>query len=242
MPIGYLVTIGGLMLRLLILTFLSVTVSAKLFPVPFSKQLSEADGIIYGVFLGEGSKKLPDGKIVTEASFKLNKTVGLENRYLVNKKLFKIQFDGGEWQGLRHQNRTAPQFIVNKAYVVLIKKGQYAFTPYMDRLGAYEVIYEVIDDQETLGVKSLAFPEHPKLGFIPYRTFDILVHSAYGSYMSETSANQFVYIPKKDIERTPGSIDEEESPVKKKGQMNALWFALILGLLGAYKMRKTRRS
>jgi len=225
------------MIKLLLATFITLSVSAKLFPVPFSKQLKEADGIIYGEFLGESYKKLPDDKIVTEASFRLIQSVGLNNRYLVNKNLFRVQYDGGVWQGLRHRNPNAPKFNLDVKYVILLKKGKYAFSPLMDKLGTYEVM----KDREVLGIKSLAFPRHPQIGFIPYKTFDLWVKTVYGTYMSQDRENKFVFVPSVKQDRKPAAL-EEKKPMKKKTSIGIFWFAILFGVLGALKLRRKRQA
>ncbi len=226
------------MRKLLLITFFSLAVSAsKLFPVPFNKQLNEADGVIYGEFLGQSYKKMHTGKIVTEASFRLIQSVGVGNRYLVNKNLFRVYFDGGIWQGLHHVNDTAPKFKNSVEYVILLKRDEFGFRPQMDKLGTYEVIR----NKDVFGIKSLAFPTHPKIGFIPYRTFDLWVKTVYGSYMDETRENKFVYREHKKADRAPASISKE-TKVTKKPSISIFWVAMIFGLLGALRMRKYRHS
>jgi hypothetical protein len=225
------------MIKFLLATFFTLSVSAKLFPIPFNKQLNEADGIIYGEFLGQNYKKMHNGKVVTEASFRLVQSVGLDNRYLVNKNLFRIYFDGGIWQGLGHQNANAPVFKLEKEYVILLKKTEFGFKPLMDKLGSYKVIR----DRDVFGIRSMAFPKHPKIGFLPYKTFDLWVKTVYGSYMSDSRANKFVYIPSKKVDRAPASLSEDK-PVSKKSKINIFWVAIAFGVLGALRMRQLRHS
>lgn len=221
---------------LFILIFVSSTQAMKLFPIPITKQLNESDGVIFGEFLGDSYKRMHNGKIVTESSFKIIKSVGITEKYLINKSLFRVYYDGGVYNGFRYNNESAPRFKEGKSYMVLLKRTSYGFKPYMDKLG----VYDLKSDRESTHLISQAFPKHPKIGIVPYNTFDLWIRTVYGSYMDSTHSDKFVYMPKKDTGRHPASTFQAEAEDETK--IGIFWVALIFGFLGAMRLRQLRYS
>ncbi len=211
------------------------SLAAQIFPIPMKKQLNEADGVILGEYLGQVYKKDHEGKILTEASFKILKSAGIGNRYLVNKNVFTIHYEGGEWQELIYENPNAPEFALSSQYIILVQRDSFGFRPYYDKLGVYD--YEGRGDQFRL--ISMAFPDHPNLGKIPYRSFDIWVRTTFGDYLTNYHTDKFVYeVKRKEVGRAIASYDEEKSA--DGTSVNILWFSVLFGVIGAMRMRRVK--
>ena len=213
----------------------------KLFPIPITKQLNESDGVIYGEFLGNSYKRMHNGKVVTESSFRIVKSIGIAEKYLINKSLFRIYYDGGVYNGFRHNNDSAPSFKEGNSYLLLLKRTSYGFKPYMDKLGVYDLKY----DRESTYLVSQAFPKHPKIGVIPYNTYELWIRTVFGSYMDSTHSDKYVYRPKIQAKRLPASVgiyETEEKQIDGDSKIGIFWVAIMFGLLGAMRMRQLKYS
>ncbi|EQC43307.1 hypothetical protein [Bacteriovorax sp. Seq25_V] len=224
------------MKKLILLFILNLAISAtQIFPIPMKKQLNEADGVILGEYLGQVYKKNHEGKILTEASFKILKSAGIGNRYLVNRNVFTVHYEGGEWQELVYDNPNAPRFALNSQYVILVQRDSFGFKPYYDKLGVYD--YEGRGDQYQL--ISMAFPDHPNLGKIPYRSFDIWVRTTFGDYLEDYRSDKYVFEDsKKELGRAIASYEDEKA--SESSSVNILWFSVLFGVIGAMRMRRVK--
>lgn len=225
------------MLRFLlcsIFVFISITSSAQeLFQIPLSKQLSESNAIIMGTYQGSFPKKLSDGSVVTNVSFKLEKSVGLGSRQLLNKNSFSFVYDGGTWQGIDYPNKLKPRFVVGRRYIVLLRKGEYDFYPLNERLGVYNVIGRNGED----AVISQAFPDNPKFGANSFSTFNLWISSIYGEGLKGIGTDKDIF-HKKTAGRKIASVDNSRESSEYK--IHIYWLALLFGLLGAAQLRKSK--
>jgi hypothetical protein len=224
---------------LLVLLMITTAYAEHLVPVPFVKQLSESDGVLLGEFKGKSYKRMHDGKVVTESSFLIDKTIGIDSRYLVNKNIFKIYYDGGVYQDMHYDNENAPEFEEGREYVIVLKRDSFGYRPYMEKLGAYTITY----NRDNNFLISQAFPEHPNLGVIPLNRFNMWVRSVYGSSLGQKISDKYTNIEMKaraHQQRSPSSVEEEKSLSANESTIGIFWVALIFGFLGAARMRKVR--
>jgi len=85
----------------------------------------------------------------------------------------------------------------------------------------------------------MAFPDHPNLGKIPYRSFDIWVRTTFGDYLTNYHTDKFVYeVKRKEVGRAIASYDEEKSA--DGTSVNILWFSVLFGVIGAMRMRRVK--
>lgn len=205
----------------------------KLIPVPIQKQVNEADGVIYGEYTGKIYKKDREGRILTESSFKVEKSSGLANRYLLNRNQFTIHFEGGVWQGLTYENQNAPNFEANTKYIVLLEKDSFGFKPYYDKLGVYEVKGKGREEYLT----SIAFPENNNLSKIPLEAFEYIVSSNFGHELQEYDQNKITFDKK---EKSRGLASQEILEDSQVPSIHIFWLAMFFGFLGAMRMRRVK--
>lgn len=225
------------MLKFLVLSiFISITFNLKaqeLLQVPLSKQLSESNAIIMGTYEGSFPKKLSNGEVVTNVSFKLEKSVGLGSRELLNKNSFSFVYKGGVWQGIDYPNKIRPTFIKGRKYIVLLRKGDYEFYPLYSRLGVYNVIGREGEEE----VISQAFPKNSRFGANSFSTFNLWVASIYGDSLKGIGSDKDIYVNKSN-ERKIASIEEKQEA--KKYHISIFWLVILFGLLGAAHLRQTK--
>lgn len=225
------------MLKFLLCTIsflFSVNVSAQeLFQIPLSKQLSESNAIIMGIYQGSFPKKLSNGSVVTNVSFKLEKSVGLGSRQLMNKNSFSFVYDGGTWQGIEYPNKLRPRFVEGRRYIVLLRKGEYDFYPLNERLGVYNVIGRSGEE----AVISQAFPDNPKFGSNSFSTFNLWISSIYGEGLKGIGTDKDIFHKKKGGRKIASLNVSSESNEYK---IHIYWLALLFGLLGAAQLRKSK--
>ncbi|AYF43186.1 MULTISPECIES: hypothetical protein [Halobacteriovorax] len=219
----------------LFLTIFSLTsYGAELFEIPLSKQLSESNAIIMGVYQDSYVKKLNNGKIVTNVTFKLEKSVGLGNRKQLSKNSFNFVYNGGQWQGINYPNENMPRFVKGRRYIVLLVKGEQEFYPFYDRLGVYTVIGREGEEE----VVSQAFPANDTFGANSLSTFSLWVSTVFGESLEGLGSDKDIYKNKKSGRRI-ASINEEKSK-NTAYKIPVYWLVIIFGLLGAAHLRKTK--
>ncbi len=203
----------------------------------FERQLKRAAGVMHGTYLGQNVKKSKDGHILTEASFIIKKSVGVDERSIINRKYFKVYYDGGKWNGVNYQNANAPSFEAGKDYVLVVKQTTSGFKLADDKLSVYSVER---DGTETV-VVSQAFPEHKDIGVTKIDQFDVWVKIAYGDYLQEIQGDKYIFKPSRRKTRAPASLSET-SEKNTKTNIHILWYVLILGVIGALRIRSRKSS
>lgn len=219
-----------------ILCLLSFSILAQeLLQVPINKQLSESNAIIMGEFQGSYTKKHSNGEVVTNVSFKLEKSLGLGSRELLNKNSFSFVYKGGVWQGIEYPNKNQPRFRVGEKYIVLLRKGQYDFYPLYDKLGVYKVLGRKGEEL----VVSQAFPSNDNFGSSSFRTFNLWVNSVFGEELKGISSDKHIYVTTKKQQRKIASLESEEAN-RNQYRIPIMWLVVLFGLLGAAHIRKTK--
>lgn len=208
----------------------------KLVPIPITKQISEADGVILGEFNGKIYKKDREGKVLTEASFRILKSAGVNSRYLVNRNQFSIHYDGGVWQSLVYENENAPEFVEGSQYVILLERDNFGYKPYFDKLGVYDFYGK---NDETI-ISSVAFPAHPGLGEVSFKTFDIWVRTSFGSYLSDIPTDKHISEKEHQDQHKRSIASEDDQEGVEVPSVNIFWLAVIFGLIGAARIRRVK--
>ncbi len=226
-----------------LLIFLTFTLSSydcwsMLKPISFEKQLKASHGVIYGQFLGSNMKRLRDGSIVTEVSFNVVKSVGIEQRYMLNTKFFKFHYEGGEWNGLVHKNPFKPNFQPEAEYVVILDKTAFGFKLYDDK----NSVYDVVSNMRETSLVSQAFPTHPEFGSATMDQFDLWVRIVHGSYLEAIHSDRYIHRGKGVSKRAPATIDDQVNEPTKKTNIHIIWYAVVLGVLGAFHIRSRKSS
>ena len=205
-------------------------------PITFDRQLKRASGVIFGTFLGNNIKKTKDGTVITEASFKIKKVVGIEERSVINRKLFKVYYDGGVWNGVKFQNNIAPTFSVGKDYVVIVKDDANGFKVAEGMLGVYAVERKGAEKF----VVSQAFPNDSDIGVTKVDQFDVWVKIAYGSYLQEIQSDKYIFKSRTSGgNRSPATISDQEK-ASNSSNIHILWYVLAIGAIGAFHIRSRK--
>lgn len=222
------------MRKALLLTLISLScLGDKLIPIPIQKQITEADGVILGEYTGHIYKKDREGRIVTEASFKVYKSSGISSRYLLNTNQFTLHYEGGNWQGLNYENQNAPEFEEKTKYVILVEKDSFGFRPYYDKLGVYEIKGKNEDEY----LRSQAFPGNHHLNKISYKAFDYIVSSNFGHELQEYNQNKINFKKQGNSRMIASEEFAEDSQVPS---IHIFWLAMFFGFLGAMRIRSTK--
>lgn len=208
---------------------------AQLFEIPLSKQLSESNAIIMGEYQDSYVKKLSNGKVVTNVTFKLDKSVGLGNKKQLSKNSFSFVYEGGQWQGINYPNENKPRFITGRRYIVLLVKGEQEFYPFYNRLGVYNVIGRTGEEE----VVSQAFPANDTFGANSYNTFNMWVSTVFGEGLEGLGSDKDVF-KNNESGRKIASVDDGSSPITTGYKIPIYWLVIIFGLLGAAHLRKTK--
>ena len=208
---------------------------ATFIPLPMEKQLEHSNSVIQGIYRSSTYKRLPNGDVVTLASFEIEKMSGMISSQIYSHQDFKVMMPGGEWDGLTYFVTGTPKFTPGERVVLLLADTDQG--PVINNLALGKYSINLIDDKKIL--VSSVFPEHPLLGQVDYEQFDQLLTQRFGSGLVEYSVNNHVNTKvsansadKSDVTgegRTPASIAEE-----KANSFSPLLLVLILGLLGAY--------
>ena len=217
-----------------------VTLNATTFvPLPLDRQIKTSYGAIHAIYQGSNYKKLGNGEVVTNASFKVLETSGIKSHEIINRNDFKVIYPGGKWQGLVYRVPGAPEFQVGEEVVLLLSKGQRGFTISNLKMGKYEV-YE---DEGKVYLGSSAFRSHPKLGRISFMDFERILTANYGSGFR--SYHHDKYIANGDSDKKVGrSIASEEQSMEEeqRSTMSIYWLVLIFGLMGSYSAYIMKRK
>ncbi len=111
-------------LSYLMMSIYTVAQSSDIF---MESKLKNSNGVLFGVLNNKTYKKLPSGKLVTEASFKILKVSGIDTFKIINKNNFKVYYPGGKWQGVDYKDSTYPELSKGEELIVLLKKDKYGF-------------------------------------------------------------------------------------------------------------------
>ncbi|MCF8058210.1 MAG: hypothetical protein K9K67_02870 [Bacteriovoracaceae bacterium] len=215
---------------LFFLLVLSTTKATVFVETSIEDRLEQASGVIRGSFIGKSYKKLPSGRVVTEATFKLTDVSGIGPNEIVNHNNFKVLYPGGVWQNRIHKIHGSPEFKMNEEVILVIKKDRFGYIMPDLSLSKYNVIQE---DGKSY-VKSAIFSEKKGIGKMAFSEFEILLQNIYGSPLHKLTVDK--YIDKGRVrdangnERTPASIKRVKET--EDDDIPVIWFVLGLGLMG----------
>ena len=202
------------------------------YPIPLEKQLSSSYGVLDAIYQGTSFKKLSD-EIVTVASFKIIKSVGLKYREKINKNNFSLILPGGRWQGLNYHSKNVPRFKKNERVILLISKTKQGF--YLNNLGLGK--YDIYLENGHEYLRSAIFPKHPSLGRIKMTLFEQKIMETFGERLEKIHHKKFVYdhninskVKDRSFKRKPSSLDKTNN----ENGSDLLWPIIFLGLLGLF--------
>lgn len=221
--------------------FISLSAQATTFiPTPIQNQLRDSHAVIKATFIGNTSKRLPSGEVVTQASFSLASSVGLKENDTLNKNEFAVLIPGGEWQGVQYHVKGAPSFNANEEVVLLLDRGPHGYSVKNMAMGKFNLFKHGGEKYLQSGI----FSERENYGRISWKNFSKLLVEKFNKSLelSASPANEHVSIPqtmKHDHKGKPSKQKREPSSLKKvsnqdrdKRQDNATLIGLILILAG----------
>jgi len=223
-----------------------LTAMATIFvPIPLEEQLREASGAVHGIFVSSVSKKLANGEVVTENTFKLINKSGISAGEIINKQNFKVLSPGGVWQGLVYHVEGAPTFEKGEEVILLLQKGKFGLEVYGLGMGKYNLKTE---DRETTIFSSI-FPHHKNLGNIKVEEFNLLLNKVYGEPFQRLKGKHFVQ-QKVEMKRGVASrglssrnlsslSDEEENDEGTSAPLGGVIFFLLMAIGIVYFFNKT---
>ncbi len=221
------------------LLFLVTTVfpvfGATYIPLPIESQLQKSYGVVEGTYEGSSYKKLPNGDVVTLASFHVDKHVGIKTSDIKNNFDFKVTLPGGVWDDLTYFVSGVPNFKKGERVVLLVSRGKYGM--YLSNLGLGK--YKLLKKDDGPYLVSEVFPNHPTLGKIPYNEFNAAVVQKFGASLQNYTIDKYVYkkpikdqkvISDKSRTRIPASSEGED----EKNPFTPVFLVLVLAGIGAY--------
>lgn len=216
-----------------ILVLFTQSVSATVFiETPIEDRLQHSSGVIRGKFLGKVYKKLPSGKIVTEATIKVSEFSGLEQNEIINHHNFKVMYPGGVWLGRVYKVHGTPSFTQGQEVVLIVKKGEFGYVLPNMALSKFDL--ETNDKKVTL--KSSVFPDKKGVGHLSLEEFSVLVEGSFGEPMHKLVIDKYVdkgVRARKINKRQPASMSKEEKSSEDEN-IPVMWFVIGLGILGFF--------
>jgi hypothetical protein len=210
---------------------------AKLNPLPIENQFRNTAAVIHARYKGSSYKKLPNEMVLTEFSFKILDSVGIEQVKIINKNHFLVFSPGGIWQGLVYNSRGRVTFQPGEEVVLLLKESGQGFELQNQGLSKYK---KIIENGE-IYLSSSEFPSHPKLGKIRIAEFNRLVKNKFGKELTvileddSISNKTLIMKPKKLPERKITSL-----PNKEYAEDSMLLLVVMFGILGAIGIKMNR--
>jgi hypothetical protein len=215
-------------------------------PLPIDRQLKDAEAVVQGLVLEKNYKRISNENedIVTEVSLRVIRSAGLKPSDLVNKNAFKIILPGGEWQGATFNYPGSPSFISGEEVVLIIKREKYGFSLSELALSKYLI-------KTKLGkvyLQSEIFPEHSKLGHIPFEEFDELVNFHLGSSLihlgedrsvSKVAEDSAIHSSKNLLREPAGQMNRDEEEIKES-RVSLFWLVVIFSVLGLFSIISQR--
>lgn len=221
-----------------LLAFCSFSLFATTFiQQPIERQLIDSTAVVHGKYLGENSKKLPSGDIVTEVSLKVIESAGVVSRYLNHSAEFKVLYPGGQWLDVVHYVSGTPTFKEGEDVVLLLKQNSDGFWINNLSLGKYNIT----DNNNKKYIISSVFPNNPQISNIEYKDFRRMVVERFGYPLVKFRANDLVVKrdPSEDKENIFQSdstlVDDSRAPAsddnKRDSAKDSVWFLILIGLL-----------
>lgn len=226
------------------LSFMSSATTFK--PTSAERLVYEAEAVVHAVFQNETYKMLPSGQVVTEGSFSVIRSAGLNPNEIVNKNTFKIMYPGGLWHGIVYKVYGSPRFNPGEEVVLLLNKSSFGYSVHSLTAGKYKVIRERGNSPKLI---SSAFPNHEKFGEMDFSRFNLILANRFGSGFDEGHSDKFVYTKQivtdhkneyeEEVARRQPASEEERGPFNSN---STIWLAIIFGVMGALFLRFIKRE
>lgn len=198
-------------------------------------QLSSSTSIILGTFSSKVYKRLHGKDVVTEYSFKIKKSIGLNNDEVLNKNNFKVLLSGGVWLGNRTRNFKELDLKKDKDYLVFLKKRRDGFFFNNPFAG----VFSVKESKRGVSFKSLAGHKN-RLSFSYNEGFKSKAEELYKEGFVDFNVKK--YFIKKAVngegQRRRGRLpaSKVEKAREKKDDNHIFWLVLVFSLLGCYQV------
>ncbi len=210
-------------------------------PVPFEKQLREADGVIEGRFISASTIKISNDQVLTQAQFKVLSSAGFAQGEMLNKQNFTIVYPGGNWQGITYSVPGVPKFSSDEDVFLVISRGPNGFT--LNNLGLSK--YKVITDGTEKALVSEIFPNDPELGNISFSKVEKAVANVFGKHIVSVSEEADI-VAKGEIKKLENvKRDIASTKDEPKGESHAgstgFWLGILFGVLGIFSLWYSRQ-
>ncbi len=210
---------------------------AKINPPSIESQLGNTSAIIHAFYKGSSYKKLPNDLVLTEFTFIILESVGIEEVRILNKNHFPVISRGGIWQDLVYNSEGKVTFQPGEEVVLLLKEGAQGFELQNQGLSKYK---KIIENGE-IYLSSSELPDDPKLGKIQIAEFNRLVKKKFGKELKVIfeedliSKKMRILKSKKFPERKIASL-----PITEHAEDSMLLLVVIFGVLGALGIKMNR--
>lgn len=237
----YLVILGLLTCQAFATTFI---------PLPVEDQIDASDGVVLATNTGKAYKRLPNGDIVTEYSFKLELASGLPEHKVVSPNAFKVLTPGGKWQDRYYQVHGVASFKPGEQALLFLKQTPHGWVVNNLAMGKFEVL----KDAQGTWFRNTVFPTHPKLGLVSMSKMNEMLERKFSAPLVEVDIDKFVHndsvrtpsaTGSRNQKRGPASIEEAPTDSSTMSSYGLLWMMLLFGVLGfIYRVRanKNRRG
>lgn len=237
-------------LILLTIAFLSFSSMGTTFvEMPVEDRLEEAVGAIRGVYTGKSYKKDPTGRVVTEASFRVDALSGISPNQIVNRNTFKVLLPGGQWNGMIYKISGTPDFSEGEEVVLILHKGDFGYT-----LGDLALSkFNIQQEEEGEVLISSVFADKDGIGKISVSEFDSLLENRFGGPLHAFNSNTFIHkVDDKKVAKSYNSshyrpsVNREIASQNEKGSEDQsvpiIWFVFVLGIMGFLSSLLIRRG
>ncbi|MBF0311782.1 MAG: hypothetical protein HQK52_00105 [Oligoflexia bacterium] len=179
--------ISLLILAITIIVMIPSPLSAASYrPLSMEHQLSQADAVVFGKYIGKSYRIVRDSEVVTEIYLELKGHGGgrKEDENYFAARPFKVLMPGGERHGVYHEVVGTPTFL--DAEEVILVLAVESDGPWIKGLSQGKYSVEVIDGSRT--IISSVFPNLEGVGRVTFNDFEKMVERRFGK--------QFKYIAK----------------------------------------------
>ncbi len=234
---------------LILIALISGTAWATTFaPIPFEKQLREADGAIEGKFLGTATIKNSDEEVFTQATFLVKRSIGFNQGQIANNHRVIVTYPGGRWQGINYSVPGAPKFKEGEEVFIILRKIDKGYALNNFALGKYTIHQDGAEKH----LVSEVFPQHPDLGQISYSQMEHIVYRVFKAAMDESGSDRNIHMVAEQVTpastktakatRAPASLASEVQTPKPQGMRTGFWLGLLFGILGIFSVWFARQK
>lgn len=217
------------MLKSLILFTLLISLnsfSTTFVPVSIVNQIKESSSIVQGEIINYESEEEESGKIVTKVFLRADKWIDAEPEagHLT------VYIPGGQVGDRVYQVEGSPKFNIGEKVVLFLKKHNEKL--WVQNLGLGKYMMRKYGNQNIL--VNYIFPEHPRIGQIPLKTFQNLTKRIKDKDFHTRFKDKYeIHAEKKLIRKAGRKIASvKKSNKDSANEMNTFWILITLGLLG----------